>query len=194
MRKKTKPGSRQLVHFWHNAWSRQDEGEVYMNNKSIIIAFLGLAVAAVAVPSGAGAREPGPQPKCQPINHERVAALFDTWNKALGDPSANAVVELYANDATLLPTVKNGPYGTKAALKQYFITFLALKPVATIDQKSRSITVGCNVAYDIGLYSFEVNAAQAANRETIQARYTFIYKWDGRHWRIAHHHSSKQPE
>lgn len=164
-----------------------------MNKKSVVVAFLGLAVTMIVVPSAAGAREPTHPTDCQPISKARVAALFDTWNKALGDPSANSVVNLYANDATLLPTVENGPYGTKADIKKYFVHFVELQPVATIDQKSRSITLGCNVAYDIGLYSFEVNGDHSANRETIQARYTFIYKWDGAHWRIAHHHSSKQP-
>jgi hypothetical protein len=121
-------------------------------------------------------------PKMRADRVKGVKALFVQWNEALGDPTANKVVALCANDATLLPTVENGPYilenepFTKAnGLKEYFVHFVERKPVATIDEAKRFIKVGCNIAYDIGLYSFEVNGEHATNRETIRARYTFIY-------------------
>jgi hypothetical protein len=65
--------------------------------------------------------------------------------------------------------------------------------VATIDETKRVIEIGCNVAYNIGLYSFELNREHAASRETIRARYTFVYKWDGKQWLIAHHHYLQEP-
>jgi uncharacterized protein (TIGR02246 family) len=160
---------------------------------SAVALCLGLSLAAAATPATAYARSGETPAKCERIDAKGVKALFVQWNEALGDPSANKVVALYANDATLLPTVENGPYTKAHGLKEYFIHFVERKPVATIDEDKRFIEIGCNVAYDIGLYSFEVNGKQPPNRETIRARYTFIYKWDGKRWLIAHHHSSAEP-
>jgi uncharacterized protein (TIGR02246 family) len=171
-----------------------------VNRRSAIAVCLGLSLAVMAAPTTANARTGDTSQTCEPIRTNSVKALFVRWNEALQDPSAAKVVALYANDATLLPTVENGPYTaedgpyTKAnGLKEYFVHFVERKPVATIDETKRFIKIGCNIAYDIGLYSFEVNGENTTNRETIRARYTFIYKWDGRRWLIAHHHSSEEP-
>jgi len=165
-----------------------------VSRRFVVGAALWLAVASIAVPPMVSARTADTQRTCAPIDAKKVRELFSEWNKALEDETAARVVALYAADATLLPTVENGPY-TKAdgGIKAYFVHFVELKPVATIDEAKRFIKTGCNVAYDIGLYSFEVNGEHTTNRETIRARYTFIYKWDGGRWLIAHHHSSKEP-
>jgi uncharacterized protein (TIGR02246 family) len=175
-------------------------GDGGVNRKSAIALCLGLSLAVMAAPVTANARTGETSQRCEPIATKEVEALFVRWNEALEDPSANKVVALYANDATLLPTVENGPYTlenepfTKTnGLKEYFVHFVERKPVATIDEAKRFIKVGCNIAYDVGLYSFEVNGDHTTNRETIRARYTFIYRWDGKRWLIAHHHSSAEP-
>jgi uncharacterized protein (TIGR02246 family) len=168
-------------------------GDGDVNRRSAIAACLGLSLAVMAAPVTATARTGDTSQRCEPIAAKGVKALFVRWNEALQDPSASKVVALYANDATLLPTVENGPYTKANGLKEYFVHFVERKPVATIDEAKRFIKVGCNVAYDIGLYSFEVNGEHTTNRETIRARYTFIYSWDGKRWLIAHHHSSAEP-
>jgi uncharacterized protein (TIGR02246 family) len=167
-----------------------------MNRKSAIVACLGLVLALTVTPATVSARTANPSQKCEEIDTGKVKALFVKWDKALEDPTAAKVVALYAPDATLLPTVENGPYTTPAEIKKYFVHFVERKPVATIDESKRVIRLGCNVAYDIGLYTFEVNGEHGDKRETIKARYTYIYKWDARtkSWLIAHHHSSQQPE
>jgi uncharacterized protein (TIGR02246 family) len=164
-----------------------------MNGRSATAVVLGLMLTATAVPTSVYARSGEASQRCAAIDTKGVEALFVQWSEALEDPTATKVVALYANDATLLPTVENGPYTKADGLKNYFVHFVALKPVPTIDQTKRFIKIGCNVAYDIGLYSFEVNGEHTPNRETIKARYTFIYKWDGKRWLIAHHHSSAEP-
>ena len=163
-----------------------------MNKRTAIAACFTVTVATMALTGPASARTAATA--CAPIDANKVKALFIRWNDALQDPTGNKVVALYADDATLLPTVENGPYTKADGIKQYFLHFVERKPVATIDETKRFIKVGCNVAYDIGLYSFAVNGADADHRETIKARYTFIYKWDGRRWLIAHHHSSMDPQ
>jgi uncharacterized protein (TIGR02246 family) len=167
-----------------------------VNRRSTIVACLGLVLAATATPTAVSARTANPPRKCEEIDKGKIKALFVKWDKALEDITATKVVALYAKDATLLPTVENGPYTTPAEIKKYFVHFVERKPVATIDETKRVIKLGCNVAYDIGLYRFEVNGEHTDNRETIKARYTFIYEWDAasRSWLIAHHHSSQQPQ
>jgi uncharacterized protein (TIGR02246 family) len=152
-----------------------------------------MRVADCQAPRAIGGKKHGEGAEPWPSGTNGVKVLFVRWNEALQDPGANKVVALCANDAKLLPTVENGPYTKTDGLKEYFVHFIEQKPVATIDESKRFIKVGCNIAYDIGLYSFEVNGEHTTSRETIRARYTFIYKWDGKRWLIAHHHSSTEP-
>src|SRR3954463_216867 len=49
------------------------------------------------------------QKSCQRISDQQVSGLFERWNKSLATKNPDTVVANYAKDATLLPTVKNGP-------------------------------------------------------------------------------------
>jgi uncharacterized protein (TIGR02246 family) len=159
-----------------------------------VIASMGLAAfagSAAAQPRPPSAQLRPPSIVCQPITDQQVAGLFDLWDKALltGDP--DAVVSRYTADATLLPTVQNGPLEGHAAIRDYFVYFLKQKPLGHIDQ--RVIRLGCNVAWDIGLYTFTVNGDQPGTRKQVHARYTFVYVPQRGGWLIAHHHSSALP-
>jgi uncharacterized protein (TIGR02246 family) len=132
------------------------------------------------------------QKSCQRITDQQVSGLFERWNKSLATKNPDTVVANYAKDATLLPTVKNGPLIGSEQIKAYFVAFLKQSPRGTIDQ--HVIHTGCNIAYDIGLYTFEVDGDTPGTRREIKARYTFVYVPDQGKWLIAHHHSSKVPE
>ncbi len=151
--------------------------------KLMVLVYLGC----LAAPAGANARAEA----CQTLSKPQVAALFDKWNQALLTKQTATVVADYAPDATLLPTVQNGPLIGRAMIGTYFDYFLKQSPAATID--NRVIHTGCNVAYDIGLYSFMVDGDQPGSRKQVKARYTFIYTPVNGKWLIAHHHSSAQP-
>lgn len=155
-----------------------------MINRATIVAFLGLGFALFASPLTAGALAAGRAETCQYLNDARVEALFLDWGAALGK-TPEAVTELYATHATLLPTVENGPYTNHAQIEGYFEHFLADHPVLTYH---RGIIVNaCNISYYIGLYTF------STQKGIVKARYTFIYGLDNKAWKIVHHHSSKQP-
>lgn len=157
----------------------------------VTLAALALTVSFVS-PRAVSARVPPSHAACQKITDAQVAALFNRWDKALATGNPDAVVANYAPDATLLPTVQNGPLiGTKA-IRGYFVHFLEKSPQGKINQ--RVIHVGCNIAYDVGLYTFTVNGDQAGSRKEVKARYTFIYEPEHGKWLIAHHHSSADPE
>lgn len=124
---------------------------------------------------------------CASTDPARIAALFDRWNASLatGDPAR--VAANYAPDAVLLPTVTNEPRTTPADIRDYFVKFLKNKPEGTIDK--RIIKIGCNVAQDVGTYTFRFG-----DGATVKARYTYVYEYRDGQWLIAHHHSSAMPE
>ena len=47
--------------------------------------------------------------ECTPITKKQVEGLFDRWNSSLATLDPEKVVENYAPDAVLLPTVSNKP-------------------------------------------------------------------------------------
>lgn len=153
--------------------------------------WLAVCLFAGALAGIAQAKEPLASARCTPITERQVAGLFDHWNAALATKNPDAVVRTYARDAVLLPTVENGPLIGPEAIRGYFVAFLKKNPMGKIDQ--RTIHIGCNVVYDVGLYTFMVDGDQPGSRVPVAARYTYIYEPRGGEWLIVHHHSSKQP-
>ena len=146
---------------------------------SIVTLALGLSTAASAqTQTGA---------TCAPANEKQIAALFDRWNDSLRTLDADKVVANYASDGVLLPTVSNEPRTNPAEIRDYFVKFLKSEPQGKIDR--RIIKIGCNLAQDVGTYTFKFMDGQ-----TVNARYTYVYEWENGQWLIAHHHSSAMPE
>jgi uncharacterized protein (TIGR02246 family) len=143
-----------------------------------------ILLALMAWPPAAGSRGLG----CVAVMEAEIANLFVLWNDAVKTANPDKVVDLYAPDAILLPTVENGPLIGRAAIRGYFVHFLASKPSGKIDE--RTIRIGCNAALDAGLYTFTYGNGGAPT----PARYTYIYEYEGGRWLIAHHHSSKRPK
>ena len=160
-----------------------------MSRRSTVL--LAGMITASLLAATAGAREQPPPTACQAITDQQAAALFDRWNKALASRNPDTVVANYAEAATLLPTVQNGPLIGRDAIRGYFIYFLKQAPDGKIDQ--RVIHRGCNIAYDIGLYTFTLNGDQPNGHKQVQARYTFVYAFEHGKWLIVHHHSSALP-
>lgn len=118
-----------------------------------------------------------------------IANLFNDWNDALisGDPKQ--VAALYAEDATLLPTLSKEVRQTPDAVEDYFTHFLALKPRgAIIHQK---VSVYDPIAINSGVYTFETQ--MKGIKHHLIARFTFVYRREGDHWKIIEHHSSAMP-
>ncbi len=121
------------------------------------------------------------------MNIHAVAALFDEWNSALqaGDPQKLAT--LYEDDAILLPTMSKQVRHNTIEIRDYFYHFCAGGPVGKIDE-SNVRTFG-QLAINSGVYTFTY-----ADGSALQARFTFVYRWNGRRWMIVEHHSSQMPE
>jgi uncharacterized protein (TIGR02246 family) len=148
---------------------------------SIIACFSALTVTAQALAENAQ--------QCHAVTEQQVAALFDRWNTDLGKGDPDKVVENYADNSILLPTLSNTPRRTAEEKQDYFVHFLEQKPSGTVNE--RMIQIDCNTALDAGIYTFSF-----ADGHTVKARYTFTYKWfpDKQAWLITSHHSSAMPE
>ncbi|MFG1784398.1 SgcJ/EcaC family oxidoreductase [Rhodococcus oryzae] len=142
------------------------------------------ALTACADPISGVAQDDPPSP-------EQVAELFDTWNETLATGDPEAVADLYAPDAVLLPTVSNEVRTDHAGIIDYFTGFLPSKPSAVIEQSVVNV-LDADSAIDTGVYRFTMNKPEG--QEVVDARYTFVYeKRDGK-WLIVNHHSSEMPE
>lgn len=153
-----------------------------------------MSIVSVIVLTVAGAAAPAtvaPAPRCAPADRAQIASLFDGWNLALASLDPDRVTQKYWSDAVLLPTVSNTPRTNPAMIRDYFEHFLEKHPRGRID--TRTIEIGCNVAFDVGTYTFSVMDGAGSVNE-VQARYTFVYTFRDGDWRIAHHHSSAMPE
>ncbi|MQT59216.1 SgcJ/EcaC family oxidoreductase [Pseudomonas sp. FSL R10-0399] len=126
------------------------------------------------------------------VKDQEIADLFDRWNRALQTGNANAVIDLYAPNAVLQPTVSNKVRNTPAQIKDYFDHFLQLKPLGQINYREIR-QLGSNVSMDSGVYTFTLNEGGGKTRQ-VQARYTFVYERVGSQWKIINHHSSAMPE
>ena len=98
---------------------------------------------------------------CATLDAKSVAALFDDWNFALSSLDANQVVQRYWPNAVLLPTVSNTPRTNAAMIGDYFEHFLAKRPRGRID--TRTIQGGCNLAMDVGTYTFSLMDDRSAS-------------------------------
>ena len=124
---------------------------------------------------------------CQVTDEKTISGLFDRWNASLKTLEPAKVTANYATDAVLLPTVSNTPRTNHAEINDYFVKFLKIQPQGVIDK--RFIKIGCNVAQDVGTYTFGFK-----DGSKVSARYSYVYGFRDGQWLITHHHSSAMPE
>jgi uncharacterized protein (TIGR02246 family) len=161
----------------------------YMKAKPLSLFFIVTALVGCASNQGAQIDVQGARTEsCKVTSEAEIASLFDRWNQSLqtGDPLK--VVANYAEQSILLPTVSNKPRLTPAEKEDYFHYFLENGPSGKIDLQI--VELGCNTAFDAGLYTFTF----ARTGETVSGRYTYTYSWNGTKWLITSHHSSAMPE
>ena len=116
-----------------------------------------------------------------------IAALFEEWNTALQTGEPKNVTALYESNAILLPTISNQVRHNHEEIEDYFIHFLAKGPKGVINESN--IRTFCNIAINSGIYTFTFS-----DGNSVQARFTYVYRWNGQRWLIMEHHSSALPE
>ena len=121
------------------------------------------------------------------MTENNILSLFEDWNSALQTGDPKQVAALYETNAILLPTISNKVRHNHEELEDYFVNFLAKGPVGKIDE-SNVRTFG-DVAINSGVYTFTFK-----DDASVQARFTYVYRWNGQKWLIVEHHSSQMPE
>jgi uncharacterized protein (TIGR02246 family) len=121
------------------------------------------------------------------MHNNEILALFEQWNNALQTHIPKNITALYKDNAVLLPTISNNVCRSHQEIEDYFINFMALGPVGKIDLAN--IRIFDRIAINSGVYTFTFK-----DGKTVEARFTFVYQWDGRRWLIISHHSSQMPE
>lgn len=121
------------------------------------------------------------------MSNDSVMSLFDDWNAALQNGDPKKVAELYETNGILLPTVSNKVRHNREEVEDYFTHFCKKGPIGTIDEAN--IRSYGDIAINSGIYTFTFR-----DNTVVQARYTFVYRWNGQTWKIIEHHSSQMPE
>ena len=121
------------------------------------------------------------------MSNSHIAALFEEWNTALQTGEPKNVTALYESNAILLPTISNQVRHNHEEIEDYFIHFLAKGPKGVINE-SNIRTFG-SIAINSGIYTFTFS-----DGNSVQARFTYVYRWNGQRWLIVEHHSSALPE
>ena len=121
------------------------------------------------------------------MNENKVLVLFDQWNNALKTHNPKNIVALYDKNAVFLPTISNKVCHGHAEIEAYFSNFLTAEPIGKIDEAN--IQIFDYIAINSGTYTFSFKDGCQ-----VQARFTFVYCWDGERWAIIKHHSSQMPE
>ena len=116
-----------------------------------------------------------------------IAPLLNEWNDALQTKDAKEVIALYDNDGILLPTVSNLVRHNHEEMEDYFVNFLTNEPSCVVDESN--VRVFGELAINSGIYSFTFK-----DQSLVQARFTFVYRFNGKRWVIVEHHSSRMPE
>jgi uncharacterized protein (TIGR02246 family) len=129
---------------------------------------------------------------CAVVTTKQIEALFDRWNASLATLDSAKVTANDASDAVLLPTVSNTPRTDSASIQSYFVDFLKKHPQGKID--TRTVKIGCNMASDVGTYTFTLSGKSPSDTQIVKARYRYVYVYRDKKWLIAHHHSSVMPE
>ncbi|HCI48310.1 MAG: hypothetical protein A2977_02860 [Alphaproteobacteria bacterium RIFCSPLOWO2_01_FULL_45_8] len=120
-----------------------------------------------------------------------IKDLPAVWLDHLARKDLSGILSLYAEEAALMPTLRNKLHKTPVERKEYFEFFLSFPDLhgVVINQYSRSYG---DVAINTGVYKF-IFLRQEEEIE-IFARFSFTYKKEKGRWLIIDHHSSAFPE
>lgn len=130
-------------------------------------------------------------PAAQKATQQEVAANFDRWKAALATKNPKTVGALFTTTAVLSPTVSNDVRETPAEVEAYFVDFLKMSPVPTLNERNIQV-LDENTAVEAGVWTFDL--VKDGKPSWVTARYSFVWEKQGNEWKIQHLHSSMMPE
>lgn len=123
-----------------------------------------------------------------------ILQAYETWIKAIGTAKgdANQVTRLYDKEAILVPTLSPSlHFNSKDQLTNYFKKLTSLPDISVTTQKFVTQNLG-DYAISSGKYIFTYKD-DLNETISLHARFTFVYKKQGKEWLIVNHHSSLSP-
>lgn len=108
--------------------------------------------------------------------------------KSKGNP--DKVVELYAKDAILLPTLSPVMCTSKKMITNYMVHFLSMQDMQVETKELITRKYG-DIAMATGFYNFTFT--KNGKKMMIRARFDFWYKLEEGNWKIIFHQSSIVP-
>ena len=122
---------------------------------------------------------------------DEIELALTNWLNTLADGNAVAMTDLYLENGVLLGTLAKEIKQGHEQLQQYFEMFLKKSPIGSVD--SFILQNFGDVCISDGTYTFEMDS-ESGNRESVAARYTYVWKKENKKWMIATHHSSVNPK
>ena len=119
--------------------------------------------------------------------------LLNTWGdnlvKYVTDPSFGGLyiaagyftMSNYTEDAVLLPTVSYVQRQGTQELYDYFVHFLANRPVMSLPNNGESTVfaqLGCGYGSADGYYDFQITNPETESVSIVNARFSFVYKYE----------------
>ena len=121
------------------------------------------------------------------MKKQDVTDLFSEWNDAIKTRDPQTVTQLYARNATLLPTISNEVRHNHDEIEAYFVQFLERKPRGELVEQN--IRIFDDVVMNSGIYKFSFG-----DGSVVRARFSYVYQLINDDWKIIEHHSSQMPE
>ena len=121
---------------------------------------------------------------------DEIELALTNWLNTLADGNAVKMTDLYLENGVLLGTVAKEIKQGRQAIQEYFEMFLKKSPIGSVD--SFILQNFGDVCISDGTYTFEIDG-EGGNRESVAARYTYVWKKENKKWMIATHHSSVNP-
>jgi uncharacterized protein (TIGR02246 family) len=122
---------------------------------------------------------------------EEASAVIDRWVTVFNANDVDAVVKLYAPDATLLGTISPILAEGPGPINAYFSSLRGSGNKVAIGER-RMMALGESAVLTTGFYEF--TPIRDGKPVSIPARFTFVVAKRGGDWLIVHHHSSQRPK
>jgi uncharacterized protein (TIGR02246 family) len=161
-----------------------------MSTKFYTILSVATAIGLTTVASAAEARS-AQRERCVAVTEEQVNAQFQRFNDGFQTRDPDVMVPLFSRNAVLLPTVSGTMRTDAAGIRDYFVSFLPNRPFGTITESET--TLGCNMAMRVGNWTVRLTNPTTGVTSDVAARFSFVYVYEDRQWKIAHLHSSVRP-
>jgi hypothetical protein len=122
----------------------------------------------------------------------QISNELDRWKTAFDSHSIENILNLYASNAILQPTLSSTTYLSNEKREMYFNGLFKQPEIAVAFHTQHIEIYHDTIAIAVGDYDFTY--IKDGKKVTLPSRYTFVYSLEPTGWAIVFHHSSVQPK